>query len=231
MSAGIFLGVPLYPLHAQSSAQNTRVTRQLEAVLRARIQRPDGKPVALSLVPTSRSDRGEFARIKLQAAPARIGDLYVQEIALDARDVTVDVPSLFAPRKKRVRTQRARTTLRAVISENDLTRMLAEGRSTADMGLRVRFLPGNRMRVTGNLNYPLLKGPVEGTGHFKLAAGSKVNLVIESLKLRGLEVPTLLKERFAQSINPIIDYQDLPFNPPFKSFRIVGDKAYLSTSA
>ncbi len=207
-------------------ARDKRVAAQVESILRNLVKNPNGGGVKISVVPNARASEGYFDRISIQGAPLRFKKLYVSEFALDARNVKVDVPALWSVRK--IRTSRSTTKLRAVISENDLTRMLASSKSTKSMGLKVRYI-GDKMRVTGNLNYGLVNGPVTGVAKLRQGANHKVYLDILSLKLRGVESPGFVKNQFSNRINPVIDYQDLPFNPPFRTLKVVGNKAYLST--
>ena len=207
-------------------ARDKQVTAQVESILRSLVKNPNGGGVNISVVPNARASEGYFDRISIKGAPLRFKKLYVSEFALDARNVKVDVPSLSSVRK--IRTSRSTTTLRAVISEDDLTKMLASSKSTKSMGLKVKYV-GDKMRVTGNLNYGLVSGPVSGVAKLRQGGDHKVYLDILSLKLRGVESPGFVKNQFSNRINPVIDYQDLPFNPPFKSLKIVGNKAYLST--
>ena len=207
-------------------ANDKRVTAQVESILRNLVKNPNGGAVNISVVPNARASEGYFDRISIKGAPLRFKKLYVSEFALDARNVKIDVPALSSVKK--IRTSRSTTTLRAVISENDLTKMLASSKSTKSMGLKVKYV-GDKMNVTGNLNYGLVNGPVSGVAKLRQGANHKVYLDILSLKLRGVESPGFVKNQFSNRINPVIDYQDLPFNPPFKSLKIVGNKAYLST--
>jgi hypothetical protein len=178
-------------------------------------------------VPTARASEGYFAEIRLSAAPMQLKKkLRVTEFIMDARNVRIDVPYLWKERK--VRTLQAKTQLRATITEDDLTQMLAKGKHTKAMGLRIKFL-GDKLMVTGNIDYALIKGPISGIGKLRMLPDHKVNLDIISMKLRGVELPALVKSQFAGRLNPIIDYTDLPFNPPFKGVKVVGKKAYLST--
>jgi hypothetical protein len=96
------------------------------------------------------------------------------------------------------------------------------------MNLKVKFL-GDKLGVSGNLNYMLLNGPVTGVGKLRMAPGHKVFLDILSLKLRGVEVPAFVKNQFSGRLNPLIDTSDLPFNPPFKGVTVIGKKAVLTT--
>ncbi len=220
-------GAPLFAAPALD-AQDKRVVDRLSWLLNRRVKQPNGSKINISIVPTARSSEGYFAQVKMSGAPAQLKKRFqVSEFALDARNVHLDVASLW--NGNRVKTYQATTTLRAVISENDLTTNLAKGDGTKDMGLKVRFL-GDKIGVTGRLNYALINGPVSGTAKLRLAPGHKVYLDILSLKLRGVEVPGFIKNQFSNHINPIISYQDLPFNPPFKTVKMVGSRAILSTS-
>ena len=223
-------GTPLEAAPAATpklDAQDKRVVDRLSWLLNRRVKKPNGSNINLTIVPTARASEGYFAQVKMSGAPAQLKKRFqVSEFSLNARNVRLDVPSLWNGNK--VKTYQATTNLRAVISEDDLTTNLAKGKRTKEMDLKVRFL-GDKIGVSGKLNYPLINGPVNGTAKLRLAPGHKVYLDILSLKLRGVEVPAFIKSRFSAHINPIISYEDLPFNPPFKSVRMVGNKAILST--
>lgn len=207
-------------------ARDKKVTAQVESILRDLIKSPTGKPATIQISPNARASEGYFDRIVIKGAPLQFKKLYVSEFLLDARNVKVDVPALSSVRK--IRTSRSTTTLRAVISEDDLTKMLRHSSGTKDMNLRVKYV-GDKMRVTGNLNYPLVNGPVTGVAKLRQGANHKVFLDILSLQLRGVEAPGFVKSQLSNRINPVIDYEDLPFHPPFKTLKVVGNKAYLST--
>jgi hypothetical protein len=139
--------------------------------------------------------------------------------------VRIDVSSLF--RENKLRTLSAKTSLRAVVTDADLTRYLARGKHTRDMKLRVRF-QGKATRVTGNFKWQWFSGPVDGLGRLRLGSKYKVYFDIITLKLNGSEVPDWLKQKFSDKINPIIDYDDVPFRPQFKSLKFSGNRAILS---
>ena len=228
IGATLLGGATLMPAPAQPAldANDKRVTAQVETILKKLVKNPNGGAVAISVVPNARASEGYFDRISIKGAPLQFKKLYVSEFALDARNVKVDVPALSSVKK--IRTSKSTTVLRAVISEDDLTKMLSRSKSTRDMGLKVKYV-GDKMRVTGNLNYTLVNGPVSGLAKLRQGADHKVYLDILSLKLRGVEAPAFVKNQFSSRINPVIDYEDLPFNPPFKTLKVVGNKAYLST--
>ncbi|PQV65047.1 Protein of unknown function (DUF2993) [Abditibacterium utsteinense] len=217
------------PLHAapQLDAQDQKVINRLSWLLNKRVKKPNGSPINVSIVPTARASEGYFSQITMSGSPAQLKKKFrVSQFNLDARNVHLDVASLW--NGNRVKTFQSQTKLRAVITEDDLTSMLAQGGATKSMGLKIKFL-GNRIGVTGNLNYALINGPINGVGQLRMAPGHKVYLDILSLKLRGVEVPGFIKNQFSNHINPVIAYEDLPFNPPFKGIKMVGKKAVLST--
>ena len=208
-------------------AQDQKVINRLSWLLNRRVKKPDGSNIAISIVPTARASEGYFSQIKMSGSPAQLKKKFrVSQFSLDARNVHLDVASLW--HGNRVKTFESQTKLRAVITEDDLTSMLAQGGATQSMGLKIKFL-GDKIGVTGRLNYALINGPISGIGKLRMAPGHRVFLDIYSLKLRGLEVPAFIKNQFSNHINPVIAYEDLPFNPPFKGVKMVGNKAILST--
>ncbi len=208
------------------NARGQKVTRRVEQLLRTTIRHQNGAPIALKLTPTARADQGFFSDVRISGGAVKLKSLFVSEFQLHARNVQVDVPSLWNLGK--VRTKSAQTSLRVVISENDLTRMLAEGKNTKDMNLKVKYV-GDKMQITGVLNYRFLNGPVSGTAKLRQTSDHNVFLDILSLQLRGVEVPGFVKNQLSNRINPVVNYANLPFNPPFRSVRVVGNKAILST--
>lgn len=221
--------VPAAPTLAAPTldAQDKRVSERLASLLHQNIRQPNGAKIKLTVTPTARASEGYFSQIRLSGAPVQLRKkLRLSEFSLDARNVRVNVASLWGVNK--VRTLQSQTKLRAVITEDDLTQLLARGKHTKGMNLKVKYL-GNQMRVTGNLNYALVSGPVDGIGTMRLMPGHKVHLDITSLKLRGVETPGFIKNQLMNHINPVIDYQDVPFNPPIKNVKVVGNKAILTS--
>lgn len=217
---------PKPPVKPLTDAAGQRVAQALERVLRSRVSSPGGR-LGLLIRPTMRSRQGFFSLIAVSGRPARVRKLQVSELDLKAREVQIDVPALMNQGK--VRTLASKTSLRAVISEDDVTQLLARGKSTRDMGLRVRFNPDGSLRVTGNLNYTLLNGPIAGLARLRVGSDYKVNLDITSLQLRGAEVPSFVRQQLMSRVNPVIDYEDVPFRPRIGSLSIQGTRAVLRT--
>lgn len=227
VGGSLLLATPQAPAAPVVDAQDKKVADRLTWLLNQNIRKPNGAKISIVVTPTARASEGYFSQIRISGAPVQLKKrMRVSEFSLDARNVRVNVAALWSVNK--VRTLQSQTKIRAVITEDDLTQLLARGKRTKEMNLRVKYL-GNQMRVTGNLNYALVSGPVDGVGTLRLAAGHKVFLDISSLKLRGVEVPGFVKNQLMNRVNPVLEYQDVPFNPPFKSVKVVGNKAILST--
>lgn len=214
------------PLTAQQKQKAQQVTEALTKFLRRRVKSPTGK-LQLVVRPGARADMGQFSEIYIAGQPARVKKLQVTELAMRARNVRINVPELMKSEDKDLETLTSQTSLRIVVTEKDLENMLARGKTTGPMGLKVKYLQ-DRMQISGNVNYAMINGPVVGTGRLRLAADHKVYLDILSLKLNGAEAPTFVKQRFSQRINPLISYDELPFRPQFKSLKFVGNKAILT---
>ena len=190
------------------------------------IKTGDGTPLALKITSDARASQGFFPGITISGGATQIKNLFVSQFQLSAQNVQVDVPGLWSVGK--VRTTRSQTRLRVVITEDDLTKMLARGKNTKSMGLRVKYV-GDKIRITGKLNYTFLNGPVTGLAKLRQTSDYNVYLDILSLKLRGAEAPGFLKNQLSNRINPVVNYSNVPFNPPFRFLRVVGNKAILST--
>ncbi len=211
---------------ATVDAQGQKVTKRVEQLLRGVIKTGDGTPLALKITSNARASQGFFPAITISGGATQIKNLFVSRFELSAKNVQVDVPALWSVGK--VRTTHSQTRLRVVITEDDLTKMLSKGKSTKGMGLRVKYV-GNQMRITGKLNYAFLNGPISGLAKLRQTSDYNVYLDILSLKLRGVEAPGFIKNQLSNRINPVINYSTVPFNPPFRFLRVVGNKAILST--
>jgi len=212
----------------QVDAQGQRVIAALSKFLRGRVTNPNGK-LQLKLVPTARVAEGYFSEIYMAGHPAQIKKLHLSELVMRARNVHINVPHLM--QTGRLQTFTSNTSLRAVISEGDLTNLLAKGKHSKDMGLKVKYVKhptwGDVMHVTGKLNWTLINGPVSGYGKLKLMPGHQVHLEILSMQLRGHEVPAFIKNQFMNKVNPVVEYDDLPFRPKIKALKVQGGKATL----
>lgn len=210
------------------TAADKQVAQQVEKALRTRYTSPN-KTLRLVVRPTARSRDGYFSEIIVEGKPVQIKRLRVSEFSLHARDVRVKLDGL---KKNKVYTSQAKTKFRAVVSEADLTEMFAQGKHTRSMGLKARYLKdpthGDVLQVAGNWKWSWFNGPVKGVGKLRITKDNQVFADIISLKLNGAEVPGFVKNKFSSSLNPVLDYNDVPFQPRFKSLKVQNQRAILT---
>lgn len=209
-------------VHAAPTAQN--VTNALESALRKRITSPGGN-LLVKIIPGPRAAQGVLQEVYVEAKPAQIKKRRFSYLAMRARNVRLNVNKLM---NGDIETLSSQTTLRATVTESELTQALARGQESADKNLRVKFRNDGTVRVTGNWHWGWFSGPMEAVGKLRLGPNYTVVADIATLKLNGTNVPTPLKNKFQERINPLIDYEDLPFRPPFKSLTFKGDKAFIA---
>jgi hypothetical protein len=216
------------PVASGSAAQKAKaqeVTARLTKMLRKRIKSP-GSNLQLRVVPTVHADQGYFSEVFISATPAQIKDIRFSSLTLRARNVRISPTALLEDHS--IRTLSSVTTMRAVVTEAEVTSALAKGEDSADKKLTVKFV-GDKIRVSGMWKWSWFSGPMEAIGQLKLGTAHTIVADIQSLKLNGKEVPQGLKNKFMEKINPLLDYTELPFRPPFKSIRFIGNKAVIST--
>ena len=209
-------------------ADDNKVPQRVEKILRERVISPTNN-LKLVLKPGARAAEGYFDEIIVEGQPVRIKKLRIAEFSVHAKDVRISVPGLA---EGKIRTIKATTKMRAVVTEDDLTAMLALGKSTATMGLKVKYLKdkehGDVMQVTGNWAWSWFSGPIVGLGKLRVTDDNKVFADILSLKLNGREVPGFVKSKFSEKLNPVLDYNDVPFQPRFRSLKVEGPRAILN---
>jgi hypothetical protein len=220
------LGVSAHaaPLTAAQTARGKQVTAELTRLLRKRIKSPGGT-LQLKIVPALRADQGYFKEVFIAATPIKIKKMRFSQLTLRARNVRISPTQLLSAHK--IITLASTTTMRAVITSSEVTDALSKGQESADKQMKVAFM-GDRVRVNGTWKWSWFSGPMEAIGRLRLGASHTVVADIQSLKLNGKQVPQGMKNKFSERINPLIDYTELPFRPPFKRIRFSGNKAIIS---
>lgn len=204
-----------------ASQSSARVTQALENYLRNRITSPGGK-LEIKITPSAKADQGYFTEVLIVARPAKIKKRQFSLLRLRATNLHIDPNALL--KKNDLETISSKTTLYAEVTAQELTKALASGKESSVMNLKVNF-KGDLIQVSGNYNWGVFSGPFIATGKLRLASGHQIVADIQSLKINGFEAPALIKNKFSERINPLIDYTDLPFKPPFRKLVIQGNKA------
>ena len=214
------------PAPAQS-AKAQQVTDSLTRFLRKKLSSPNGS-LRIVVKPGARADAGYFSEVAIYGKPALLKKrMPITELQMRATNVHISPSMLLRPKKRDLVTLASTTALRVIVSENDLTQMFANGKSTAKMNLKAKFI-GDKLRVAGNMNLGWLSGPVVATGTMRVGANRMININLLSLKLNGVEAPAALKASFSDRLNPLISADDLPFKPIFKPLRFDGSRVIIT---
>jgi hypothetical protein len=203
-----------------ASQSGERVTQALEQYLKKRITSPG--QLDIKITPDAKAEQGYFKEILIVAKPAKIKRRQFSLLRLRATNLHIDPNALL--RDNDLETISSTTTLYAEVTADELTKALSHGKDSSVMNLKVDF-KGDVIQVSGNYNWGLFSGPFTATGKLRLASGHKIVADIQSLKVNGFETPAFIKNKFSERINPLIDYTDLPFKPPFRKLVIQGNKA------
>ena len=214
---------PLSPtkIAIAASQSGARVTKALEDYLRNRITSPGGK-LNIKITPGAKADQGYFSEVLIVAKPASIKKRQFSLFRLRAKNVRIDPNALL--KNNDLDTLSSTTTLYAEVTDQELTKVLAGGKESSVMNLKVNF-KGDLIQVSGNYNWGVFSGPFTATGKLRLGSGHQIVADIQSLTINGFEAPAFIKNKFSERINPLIDYTDLPFKPPFRKLVIEGNKA------
>ncbi|MEO6907414.1 MAG: LmeA family phospholipid-binding protein [Abditibacteriaceae bacterium] len=204
-----------------ASQSGSRVTHALENYLRNRITSPGGR-LDIKITPGAKADQGYFTEVLIVAKPASIKKRQFSLLRLHATNVHIDPNALL--KRNDLETLSSTTTLYAEVTDHQLTAALAGGKNSSVMNLKVNF-KGDLIQVSGNYDWGLFSGPFTATGKLRLGGGHQIVADIQSLKINGFEAPAFIKSKFSERINPLIDYTDLPFKPPFRKLVIQGNKA------
>ena len=215
---------------ATTPAQNTKaqqVTASLTKFLHKKLSSPNGS-LRIVVKPGARADAGYFSEVAIYGKPALLKKrMPVSELQMRATNVHIS-PSLITRAGKRdLVTLASTTSLRVVITEDNLTQMFANGKSTAKMNLKAKFI-GDKLRVAGNMNLGWLNGPVVATGTLRVGADRMINIDLLTLQLNGVEAPAALKANFSDRLNPLISADDLPFKPNFKPLKFDGPRVIIT---
>jgi hypothetical protein len=212
---------------APQNAKSQQVTAALTRFLRKKLSSPNGS-LRLVIKPGARADAGYFSEVAIYGKPALLKKrVPISEISMRATNVHISPSMLLRESGRDLITLSSKTSLRAIVTESDLTQMFARGKSTSAMGLTVKFL-GDKMRVSGTMKMGWLNGPVVAVGRLRAGTDRVIYIDLLSLKLNGVEAPAGMRAQFSDRLNPLISSDDIPFKPVFKALKFDGPRAIIT---
>ncbi|MER3501823.1 MAG: hypothetical protein IMHGJWDQ_001543 [Candidatus Fervidibacter sp.] len=208
-----------------------RLVQALEQVLRREITNPkDPNGLYLRIVPTSPEEtaRGKFQLVEIASKPARIRNIFLRELRARAVEPVLEVPALLEQGKIRTVSVKE-SVLEGVIDEENLERMLAELKATKNMRIKVQITEDGKVVLRGTLTLLRINNPFEAVCHPEIQKG-EMSLRIKELRVNGVPAPAFLLARLENTINPVVERRDLPFNAEIKSVHISQGLIYLNTT-
>jgi len=207
------------------------VVEKVENKIRSRFTNPENpKQAEIKIIPYENealTAQGRLKTVVIRSTPAMIKKVPAEQISMRADDVRIDVKRLLKE-DDLVTISTARTEVEAIISESNLDALFARGRHTKDMKLKTKFEDG-KVRISGYWKLFMFKGPIETVGRLVITPDNNLNYELDSLKLNDREAPASVKKQFMQRLNPVVEFNDLPFKPRIRSIKFKGDKVYVST--
>ncbi len=208
-----------------------RLVQALEQVLRRDITNPkDPNGLYLRILPASPEEtaRGKFQLVEIASKPARIRNIFLRELRARAVEPVLEVPALLE--RGKIRTVSVKeSVLEGVIDEENLERMLAELKATKNMHIKVQITEDGKVVLRGTLTLLRINNPFEAVCRPEIQKG-EMYLRIEELRVNGVPAPAFLLARLENTINPVVERRDLPFNAEIKSVHISQGLIYLNTT-
>jgi len=206
-----------------------RVMQALEQVLRRDITNPKNtNGLFLRIVPASpeETEKGRFQLVEIASKPARIRNIFLRELRARAVEPVIDVAALLERGKLRTISVKD-STLEGVIDAGNLERMLAELKATKDMRIKVQITDDGRVVLRGVLTLLRINNPFEALCRAEVRDGC-LYLSIEELRVNNVAAPAFLVSRLEKHINPVVEPNDLPFNPKIKSVHVQEGLIYVN---
>ncbi|MCS7224769.1 MAG: hypothetical protein NZ959_09480 [Armatimonadetes bacterium] len=207
----------------------SKVATALEQHLRALIVNPSSKNgVQLEILTRSPADadQGRFQLISISSAPAQIKGVFLREFRGRVVDAVIDVPALL--QRGKLRTLRAQeSVVDGILDGEALEKMFALGKSTKPMKIKVEVLDGV-VKLTGVLTLIGINNPFEALCRV-VPSPEGLNVIIDELRVNGIPAPAIIRSRLEKKINPVVNRDEIPFSPEFRSIRFKDGLIYVSS--
>jgi hypothetical protein len=219
------------PLILWAEYEGSQILSALQKHLKERVVNPEKgrEPKFKAALSTNEREasQGHFSHVALESSPVEIRKkLTLETLRIEGADVVIDPEKLIKDGDLIVKSSK-HMTLSASATAQQFTSFLAKGKHTKDMKLKVTF-ENDKMRVTGNWKLGFLGGPINTIGRLVVAGKDEIHFKVDSLRLNGIGAPRAIINKFENSINPVVESQDLPLNPPINKVQFKGDMMTIS---
>jgi hypothetical protein len=182
------------------------------------------KPLKIEIKTARQTVEGYFSSVSIDGAPVKVGQIEIASIWLRAKNLRLDVSALKAGT---VQVLSGQVNARVVISEGNMTSLLAKQPQTAGMNLKAHIL-SNGVEIAGRSTTGLLRGDVRLFGVILPKPGA-IAFQVNAFTVNGSPVSALLKAIAQAQVNAALKVEDIPFKPLFKSVSYGKDGVTVTT--
>ena len=121
------------------------------------------------------------------------------------------------------------TVFSASVTQRDLNYFFATSRP--DMSNAKISLDDGKLALSASPRVMAVRTPVSLEGTLQIVKGTRLNLVLNKLRARGMRVPGFVRGRIMRGINPVLDTQQMGIDAKLSSVKIDDGKLTASGSA
>lgn len=219
------------PVLLWAQYESSQILSALQKHLKERVVNPEkGKEPSFKIIPVSNEKeaaQGHLSLVTLECSPVEIKKkLTMETLRIHAEDVVIDSEKLMKTDDLIVKSSK-HVSLSASITANQFTSFLARGKHTKDMNIKVKYV-NEKLHISGNWKLLFFSGPLTTVGRLVVAKKDEIHFKVDSLQLNGIGAPRSLINKFEQSINPVVESNDLPLSPPISTVKFKGDALLIS---
>ncbi len=205
----------------------SQILSALQKHLKERVVNPEKGKEPLFRIVEKDAAHGHFSLVTLECNPVEIKKkLTMETLRIHAEDVVIDPEKLMKTDDLIVKSSK-HVSLSASITAAQFTSFLSKGKHTKDMNIKVKYV-NEKLHISGNWKLLFFSGPLTTVGRLVVAKKDEIHFKVDSLQLNGINAPRSLINKFEQSINPVVESNDLPLSPPISTVKFKGDALVIS---
>jgi|GEM_PF-5310835 len=171
---------------------------------------------------------GYIPKIRISTSDVKLNDLWTDKIYFEFSNVKLDTEILQT--EKRLKADpRMKICLYAQISEEAINDLLYKKRKKIKVKDPKASFKNGYLILRGHVRTMFLSSYIEARGNFYIEDEKKINFHSDYIGLNKIKVPKFLLVRIINTINPVLDMNELDFDIILKDI-ILKDKKMIITS-
>lgn len=198
------------------------VAQQIETKVRQRFEAENLRVEVMPFDDDYYTQQGRFQWIVVSADKAMRDGVAIRDLFIKTFDVTLELEPLFAENIVINTLSSGRNIITARLYEADMNTMLSlEGDWQCNSGLQDMQVDcqDGTLKFTGKYKW-IVVSDIELIGTLKVMDHSQVDFEAQSAKMNGIPLPAGPLKSILRKLNPVIDFQNVPLEPPIESVTI-----------